>query len=101
MHCNLLQRNFSTSVLTSQEAVSVIRALEDLANYISGPSSEREVKDRQKLLRNLHILEIIIDILDLFKTNAPDARQVVCMLVWSVYANCNVRNFKMAHAYCC
>ena len=77
-----LQRNLSDSVLTSQEALSVTGALEELANYIAESSKKTEVKERQKLLRNLRILEIIKDILSLFKPDAPDARQVLCPCVF-------------------
>ena len=49
-------------------------AVDDLANYISASSNERETKDRQKLLRNLRILELIISILSLFNPKSPDAK---------------------------
>ena len=53
--------------VTLQDAYLVSSALQDLARYISAPSNDREIKDRQKLLRNLRILELIISILGLFK----------------------------------
>ena len=62
--------------LYSQDAFFVASALEDLARYISGSSNERETKDRQKLLRNLRILEMIISILGLFDPDAHDSRSV-------------------------
>ena len=48
-------------------------ALHDLASYITELSNERETKDRQKLLRNLCILEIIVSILEMFHPESPDA----------------------------
>lgn len=53
-----------------QDAYLVASALQDLAHYISASSNDREIKDRQKLLRNLRILELIISILGLFKQDA-------------------------------
>ena len=69
-----VQCGVSSSPLTSQEAFYVASALTDLAHYISSHSNEREIKDRQKLLRNLRILEMIISILGLFKCDAVDQR---------------------------
>lgn len=69
-----LQCGVSSSPLTSQDAFYIASALEDLAHYISAHSNEREIKDRQKLLRNLRILEMIINILGLFKPDAEDKR---------------------------
>lgn len=64
----------SARPLSSQEGFYVSSALEDLAHYISGHSNERETKDRQKLLRNLRVLEMIINILGLFKPGAVDEK---------------------------
>ena len=54
-------------VVTFQEAYLASSALKDLAHYISASSNDKETKNRQKLLRNLRILELIISILGLFK----------------------------------
>ena len=69
-----VQCGVSSRSLTSQEAFYVASALDDLAHYISAHSNEREIKDRQKLLRNLRILEMIINILGLFKPDAVDKK---------------------------
>ena len=53
--------------MSAQDAYLVASALKDLAYYISASSSDRETKDRQKLLRNLRVLDLIIAILGLFK----------------------------------
>ena len=55
-----------SEVVSVQDAYLVANALKDLANYISGSSSDRENKERQKLLRNLRVLELIIGILGQF-----------------------------------
>ena len=57
-------------MVSAQDAYLVASALKDLARYISASSSDRENKDRQKLLRNLRVLEIIIEILGLCKQGA-------------------------------
>ena len=54
-------------MVSAQDAYLVASALKDLAHYISASPSDRENKDRQKLLRNLRVLEIIIEILGMFK----------------------------------
>lgn len=60
--------------ISSQEALHVSSALEDLAHFMRVAPNDRETKDRQKLLRNLHILEKVTTILDKFDKNASDAR---------------------------
>ena len=76
------QCGMSTSPLSIQEAYLVANALKDLADYISEPSNEKETKDRQKLLRNLRVLELIISILGLFEKDARDEWCVrVCVFV--------------------
>ena len=54
-------------MVSAHDAYLVASALKDLAYYISASSSDRENKDRQKLLRNLRVVEIIIEILGMFK----------------------------------
>ena len=72
------QSGLSSSPLSMQDAYLVASALKDLAEYISEPSNEKETKDRQKLLRNLRVLELIISILGLFEKDARD-EWCVCM----------------------
>ena len=60
--------------LLPQAAFYVTSALEDLSSYISESANDRETKDRQKLLRNLYVLDMVISILRLFSPDAPDAR---------------------------
>ena len=82
------QCGMSTSPLSIQEAYLVANALKDLADYISEPSNEKETKDRQKLLRNLRVLELIISILCLFEKDARDewcVRVCVCLSVCLLY----------------
>ena len=67
-----------------QDAYLVASALKDLAEYITEPSNEKETKDRQKLLRNLRVLELIINILGLFAKDARDEWCVcVCVLMFT------------------
>ena len=74
------QSRLSSSPLSMQDAYLVASALKDLAEYISEPSNEKETKDRQKLLRNLRVLELIISILGLFEKDARD-EWCVCVCV--------------------
>ena len=89
------QCGLPASQLSTQDAYLVASALKDLAGYISAPSNEKETKDRQKLLRNLRVLELIISILGLFEKDARDERCVclfvhACMCVYSTTLYCTV-----------
>ena len=68
-----------SAVVSLQDAYLVAGALQDLAHYISAPSNDRETKNRQKLLRNLRIFELIISILGLFKPDSTKPKYGLCV----------------------
>ena len=61
--------------LQPRGAYQVSSALRELAGFML-TASQRDTKDRQKLLRNLRVLELVIAILGLFDPNAPDKEYV-------------------------
>ncbi len=68
----MMQYDVTPRPILDRSAYLVESALGDLANYLSDPSP-RETKNRQKLLRNLRVIELVIKILGLFSPDAPDA----------------------------
>ena len=72
--CTLPLQCGRSQVVSMQDAYLVASALKDLAYYISASSNDRENKDRQKLLRNLRVLELIIGILGHFKPEADRSK---------------------------
>ncbi len=60
-------------MLDPRSAYLVESVLVTLADYLDDDPSPRETKNRQKLLRNLRVIELVIKILGLFTPDAPDA----------------------------
>ena len=60
----------SAKPLSTKDANFVVSALNDLAEYIE----KDDTKKRQKLLRNLGILQRIITILNLYSKESHDSR---------------------------